>query len=118
MDDICKWHSLPDEIRYGKYINANAVDETKWDAKYMKWGIFVLVLGILWVIFHAVWSFVRISSLVDLDNFEEENIDPTIWTMTYIDSALGLLLSIVPFILVLVLTIFSVLLSLSWYSLR
>jgi hypothetical protein len=109
VDDMCKWHSLPDEIRYGKYINANTVDETKWDSKYMKWGILVLVLGILWVVFHAVWSFIGISSLVDISSSEEAKVDPTIWTVTYIDSASGLLLTIIPFVVVVVLLGFSAL---------
>ena len=64
------------------------------------------MLGIVWVIFHAVWSFIGISTLVNLPDHNQKLlslVDSTIWTVTYIDSACGLLLSIVPVIIMIVL---------------
>ena len=64
------------------------------------------MLGIVWVIFHAVWSFIGISTLVNLPDHDQKLlslVDSTIWTVTYIDSACGLLLSIVPVIVMFVL---------------
>ena len=31
--DICRWHSLPDEIRYSKYLTETTIDESKMECK-------------------------------------------------------------------------------------
>jgi hypothetical protein len=107
--DICRWHSLPDEVRYSKYVTETTIDESKWNVNYPTVGIIILFSTLVWVVFNAAWSFYGFSCLVDISNVsnkELQKIDQATWNLTYIDSAIGLLICVVPFfIFVLLITL-------------
>ena len=104
--DICRWHSLPDEIRYSKYLTETTIDESKWNVNYPTFGILILCSILIWIIFNAGWSFYGFSCLVDISNVsskQAQKIDQSTWSLTYVDSAIGLLVCVVPFFIFIVL---------------
>ena len=105
--DICKWHSTPDEVRYSRYLTETVIDESKWNANYPIFGIITLCGVLLWVLFNASWSFYGFSCLVDISSVssnDSKNIDLGTWSLTYIDSSLGLLICFVPIVVFILLT--------------
>ena len=99
--DVCQWHSSPDEVRYSRYLTETTIDESKWNANYPIFGMITLCGVLLWILFNASWSFYGFSCLVDISGAspnDSKNIDLGTWSLTYIDSSLGLLICFVPIV--------------------
>ena len=84
-----------------------AILPVAWIFHYPIFGMITLCGVLLWVLFNASWSFYGFSCLVDISNVASnasKNIDLGTWSLTYIDSSLGLLICFVPIVVFVLLT--------------